>query len=114
MSNSFWGKYGQQSNKSQVAVFSSPADFYKLILDDTKVIKNLRVITLEMVEAVYQHTSDADPVQVNINIFVACFTMCWARLKLYHEGLSTSASSLLRYGLYHLLAQTRSIFLSSR
>ena len=28
------------------------------------------------------------PVQVNINIFVACFTTCWARLKLNQEGLS--------------------------
>ena len=26
-------------------------------------------------------------VQANINIFVACFTTCWARLKLYREGL---------------------------
>ena len=88
MLNSFWGKYGQQSNKTQVDVFSSPAEFYKLLLDDTTVIKNLRVVTPEMVEASYQNIDDADPVQVNINIFVACFTTCWARLKLYREGLS--------------------------
>ena len=42
----------------------------------------------EMVEVVYKHVQDADPIQVNINIFVACFTTCWARLKLYREGLS--------------------------
>ena len=88
MLNSFWGKYGQQSNKTQVDVFSSPADFYKLLLDDTKVIKNLRVVTPEMVEVSYQNIDDADPVQVNINIFVACFTTCLARLKLHREGLS--------------------------
>jgi len=35
-----------------------------------------------------KNVEDADPVQVNINIFVACFTTCWARLKLYQEGLS--------------------------
>ena len=42
----------------------------------------------EMVEVVHKHVQDADPIQVNINIFVACFTTCWARLKLYREGLS--------------------------
>ena len=42
----------------------------------------------EMVEVVYKQVQDADPIQVNINIFVACFTTCWARLKLYREGLS--------------------------
>ena len=88
MLNSFWGKYGQQSNKTQVAVFSSPADFYKLLLDDTKIIKNLQVVTSEMVEVSSQNIDDADPVQININIFVACFTTCRALLKLYREGLS--------------------------
>ena len=50
----FLGKYDQQSNKSQVEVYSSPAELYKLLLDDTKVIKNLRVVTpAEMVEAFF-------------------------------------------------------------
>lgn len=66
MLNSFWGKYGQQSSKSQVDVHSSLAKFYKLLLDDPKVIKNLPVIP-ETVEVVYQNLSEADPVQVNIN-----------------------------------------------
>ena len=42
----------------------------------------------EMIEVVCRHVQDEDPAQVNINIFVACFTTCWARLKLYQEGLS--------------------------
>ena len=41
----------------------------------------------EMVEVVYKQVDDEESVQVNINIFVACFTTCWARLKLYREGL---------------------------
>ena len=76
MLNSLRGKYGPQSNKGQVDVYSSPAKSYKLLLDNTKVIKNLRIITPEMVKVVYQNIDDADPVQVNINIFVACFTTC--------------------------------------
>ena len=39
-----------------------------------------------MLEVVYNNIAECDPIQVNINIFVACFTTCWARLKLY-EGI---------------------------
>ena len=62
-------------------------DLYQLLLDDTKVIQNLRMFTPEMVEVVYQLTQEGDPVEVNLNIFVACFTNCWTWLKLYQEGL---------------------------
>ena len=83
MLNSFWGKYGQQGNKSQVKAISSPDLLY-----DTQQLQTLRVMNDEMIEVVYRHVRDEDPVQVNINIFVACFTTCWARLTLYQEGLS--------------------------
>lgn len=48
----------------------------------------LRLVTDHMVEVLYCHVSDADPVQPNINIFIACFTTCYARLKLYREGIA--------------------------
>ena len=35
MLNSFWGKYGQQGNNSQVAAISSPLRLYNLLNDDT-------------------------------------------------------------------------------
>ena len=88
MLNSFWGKYGQQGNKSKVEAISSPARLYQLLEDDSQEFQTLRVMNDEMVEVVYKHVQEADPIQVNINIFVACFTTCWARLKLYREGLS--------------------------
>lgn len=88
MLNSFWGKYGQQSNKCQVQPFISAAEFHELLRDDTQVIHDLRVVNPEMIEVVHNNVPDCDPVQVNINIFVACFTTSWARLKLYREGLS--------------------------
>ena len=88
MLNSFWGKYGQQGNKSQVKAISSPDRLYNLLNDDTRELQTLRVMNDEMIEVVYRHVQDEDPVQVNINVFVACFTTCWAGLKLYQEGLS--------------------------
>ena len=88
MLNSFWGKYGQQGNKSKVEAISSPGKLYQLLEDDSQEFQTLRVTNDEMVEVVYKHVQEADPIQVNINIFVACFATCWARLKLYREGLS--------------------------
>ena len=36
-----------------------------------------------MVEVCYQYQEEDIPVSPNLNIFVACFTTCWARLRLY-------------------------------
>ena len=88
MLNSFWGKYGQQGNKSQVQPISSPSKLYELLNDDSWELQTLRVMNDEMIEVVYKRVDEEETVQVNINIFVACFTTCWARLKLYREGLS--------------------------
>lgn len=83
MLNSFWGKFGQQSNKCQVEAMTSPAKFYKLLRDDSQNIHSVRIVNQEMIEVVHNYQAECDPVQVNVNIFVACFTTCWARLKLY-------------------------------
>ena len=87
MLNSFWGKYGQQGNKSQVEAISEPSQLHELLNDDTHIVQTLRVTNDEMIELVYKQVDDEESVQVNINILVACFTTCWARLKLYREGL---------------------------
>ena len=87
MLNSFWGKYGQQGNKSQVEAISEPSRLHELLNDDTHIVQTLRVMHDEMVELVYKQVDEKEFVQVNINIFVACFTTCWARLKLYRDGL---------------------------
>ena len=83
MLNSFWGKFGQASNKSKVESITSPARFYELLRDDSCNIHSVRVVNDEMIEAVYTYQPESDPVQINTNIFIACFTTCWARLKLY-------------------------------
>lgn len=88
MLNSFWGKNGQKGIRSQVVAMSFPTRLYSLLNDGTRELQTLRVINDEMIEVVYKHVSDEDPVQVSINIFVACFTTCWIRLKNYREGLA--------------------------
>jgi len=88
MLNSFWGKYGQQGNKSQVVAITQPTCLYEIIEDDSKIVQALKIMNDEMVKIVYKKVDDEQRIQPNTNIFIACFTTCWARLKLYQDGLS--------------------------
>ena len=83
MLNSFWGKFGQQSNKTQVQPFSEPSKFYQLLQDNEQKLHSIRIVNDHMIEVVHNYEDDATPSQTNINIFVAAFTTCLARLKLY-------------------------------
>ena len=66
---------------------SSTRRLYSFLNDDRIKFQTLRDMNSEIIEVVYKHVSDEDPVQVSNNIFVACFTTCWIRLKIYREGL---------------------------
>lgn len=83
MLNSFWGKFGQARNQTQVEVFTDPAEFYTFLSDYTHAIDALNIINEDMVEVYFKNVEDADEPSNFTNIFVAAFTTCWARLKLY-------------------------------
>lgn len=83
MLNSFWGKFGQRSNQTQVTTCKKPSEFYELVKDDSQEIRHIEIINEHMVEVFHKYQSDCDPVQLNVNIFIACFTTCNARLELY-------------------------------
>ena len=87
MLNSFWGKFGQASNKSQVEAIHEPSKFHKLLNDDTAHIHAIRVVNEDMLEVVYNRIAEAAPIQPHINIFVAAFTTAHARLHLYRQAL---------------------------
>ena len=46
-------------------------------------MRQVSIINDQMVEVQYQYEKEDIPVSPNLNIFVACFTTCHARLKLY-------------------------------
>ena len=87
MLNSFWGKFGQASNKSQVESISSPSKFHQLLNQDDVHIHAIRVVNEEMLEIVYNKIVEAAPIQPHINIFIAAFTTAHARLHLYRQAL---------------------------
>ena len=83
MLNSMWGKFGQRLNKTQVETFDEPQSFHHFLDTSTLDVRHVSVINDQLVEVHYQHQEEDIPVSPNLNIFVACFTTCWARLRLY-------------------------------
>ena len=83
MLNSMWGKFGQRLNKTQVQTFHDPQAFHRFLDTSTLDVRHVSVINDQLVEVHYQYQDEDIPVSPNLNIFVACFTTCWARLRLY-------------------------------
>ena len=83
MLNSMWGKFGQRLNKTQVQTFHNPQAFHRFLDTGTLDVRHVSVINDDLVEVHYQYQDEDIPVSPNLNIFVACFTTCWARLRLY-------------------------------
>ena len=83
MLNSFWGKFGERTNKPKVEQITRPSELFRVMTGGTNDLQDLRVCTSDVLEVKYKQISDNDEPSVKTNIFVACFTTCWARLKLY-------------------------------
>ena len=96
MLNSMWGKFGQRLNKTQVREFDDLEEFHKFLDSDAVDVRNVAVINDQLVEVHYEHKEEDIPVSPNLNIFVACFTTCWARLRLY-EALELLGDRVLYF-----------------
>ena len=96
MLNSMWGKFGQRLNKTQIQQFDDPQAFHRFLDTSTLDVRHVSIINDQMVEVHYQHQEEDIPVSPNLNIFVACFTTCWARLRLY-EALQLLGERVLYY-----------------
>ena len=83
MLNSFWGKFGERTNKSKVLQVKTPHELFNILTDSANHVQSLRLCTDEILEVVFKQTPDNDLPNAKTNIFIACFTTCWARLKLY-------------------------------
>lgn len=83
MLNSMWGKFGQAPNKTQVKNFLDPAEFQLFMASGKHKIKWVSPLGQEHVEVHYKMKEHCYKDSPCVNIFVAAFTTCWARLHLY-------------------------------
>ena len=83
MLNSFWGKFGENLNKPQVISVTTPADLFAVFQDNQNPIESIRICNDNLLELVVRQNSDNQLDNGKRNTFIAAFTTCHARLKLY-------------------------------
>ena len=96
MLNSFWGKFGERTNKSKVLQLKQPHELFNILTDGANEVQTLRVCNDDILEVVFKQIPENDAPNPKTNIFIACFTTCWARLKLY-SYLHTLQHQVLYY-----------------
>ena len=83
MLNSFWGKFGERENKPQTEAVYEPHDLYSKLTNPLLDVSQMRMCTEDLLEVVFRYKDENVTPSNKTNIFVAAFTTCWARLKLY-------------------------------
>lgn len=78
MLNSFWGKFGQRLNQTQVTTCTKSSEFCQIIRDEKQVIHRIEIVNQHIIEVFHSFQEVCDPVQTNVNIFIACFTTSYA------------------------------------
>ena len=83
--NSFWGKFGQRLNLKQSQFFhETEVDaFFRVLSDPTKDVQDFHIVANDTIQVEWTYKKDCQPVDNKTNIYLATFTTCWARLKLY-------------------------------
>ena len=83
MLNSFWGKFGQRSNMTQVTHISSPKEYFDLLTCDKQEVTDINFVSEEMVELRWRYKDDFVETSARTNVIIAAYTTAQARLKLY-------------------------------
>ena len=83
MLNSFWGKFGENLHKPTTEVVHTAHHLFALVANPLKDIRQVRLSNDDTLEVVYANLKENQPDNGRVNIFVAAYTTCHARLKLY-------------------------------
>lgn len=83
MLNSMWGKFGQALNKLQIKEFVEPEEFWKFLDSNKNDITYVSPLNADRVEVHHRMKEGCERDSPYLNIFIAAFTTCLARLKLY-------------------------------
>ena len=83
MLNSMWGKFGQALNKLQIKEFVEPEEFWKFVDSNKNDIMYVSPLNADRVEVHHRMKEGCERDSPYLNIFIAAFTTCLARLKLY-------------------------------
>nr|XP_042911388.1 uncharacterized protein LOC107451653 [Parasteatoda tepidariorum] len=83
--NSFWGRWGMSLIKMMLNFVGSLEEFNKYLSDNTKEIQDVFFPTDKICGMQWKQRAEFIDGDQSTNIFIAAFTTCHARLKLYNE-----------------------------
>jgi hypothetical protein len=83
--NSHWGRFGMNTNKTQYKLITNPVDWFNLIADDRYIVQSADFTHKNYLQVYFTNTVDANESNSNVNVALAAFVTCHARLKLLEE-----------------------------
>ena len=85
MFNSFWGKFGERLNKMKTVQCTQVHELLALLKNPLIDISTVRILSMDLLEVAYKRDDEDTDKGTKTNIFIAAFTTCQARLKLYES-----------------------------
>lgn len=61
MLNSFWGKFRQRPNQTQVTTCTKPSELFQIIRDDKQVIHRIEIVNVHMIEVFHSFSRRLRP-----------------------------------------------------
>ena len=83
--NSFYGKFGQKSVKTQTRYLTKLSEIFQLMTCKSITVVNFRVVSETCVLVEYKQKDGFEPEVILGNVNIAAFVTCHARLKLWTE-----------------------------
>lgn len=83
--NSFWGRFGMNTNKTQYKIISNPAEWFEMISDEQYIIHNADLSHENYIQVFYSTEVTMHEGTSQTSVTLASFVTCQARLKLYEE-----------------------------
>lgn len=80
---SLQGKFAQRPNLRKTKLVTDLNDFYTTLLDQSLSVKDFHILSEELIQLDYEVADQFHGPEQTTNIYIATFTTCWARLRLY-------------------------------
>ena len=85
MLNSFWGRFGMNTNKTQYKVLTTEAEWFQMLSNDQFVIHDVDFINEQIIQVFFSINSSFHAGSNDANVPIAAFVTCQGRLKLFNE-----------------------------
>jgi hypothetical protein len=84
--NAFWGKYGMKVNKPRFKIIVNPNEWYEMLQNQSLyIIHSVDFSNERFIVIFYSFTNEQHVQSYDVNVVIAAFVTCHARLHLLNE-----------------------------